>query len=60
MCVCLRVCRPPPTSLPSHSASYRTALREFPGPGCPAEVRLGIAAASFKLGDLATAKAAYK
>eukprot|EP00198_Chlamydomonas_reinhardtii_P002531 XP_001691867.1 Paf1 complex component [Chlamydomonas reinhardtii] len=39
---------------------YRTALREFPGPGCPAEVRLGIAAASFKLGDLATAKAAYK
>ncbi|KAG2448186.1 hypothetical protein HYH02_006771 [Chlamydomonas schloesseri] len=39
-------------------AAYRAALREFPG--CPAEVRLGIAAASFKLGDLVTARAAYK
>ncbi|KAG2487876.1 hypothetical protein HYH03_013459 [Edaphochlamys debaryana] len=39
---------------------YRAALREFHGPACPAEVRLGIAACAFKLGDLATARAAYK
>ncbi|GLC38649.1 hypothetical protein PLESTB_000456300 [Pleodorina starrii] len=39
---------------------YRAALREFPGPGCPAEVRLGIAACAFKLGDLVTARAAYR
>jgi hypothetical protein len=29
-------------------------------PGCPAEVRLGIAACMFKLGDLAGATAAYE
>ncbi|GIL51578.1 hypothetical protein Vafri_7539 [Volvox africanus] len=40
-------------------SSYRAALREFPGSSCPAEVRLGIAACAFKLGDLATARAAY-
>jgi hypothetical protein len=40
--------------------SYRAALREFPGAGCPAEVRLGIAACAFKLGDLATSRAAYQ
>ncbi|EFJ40533.1 hypothetical protein VOLCADRAFT_121713 [Volvox carteri f. nagariensis] len=39
---------------------YRAALRDFPGSGCPAEVRLGIAACAFKLGDLATARAAYR
>jgi RNA polymerase-associated protein CTR9 len=37
---------------------YRRALLEHPG--CPAEVRLGIAACMFKLGDLSGATAAYE
>lgn len=38
--------------------SYCRALREHPG--CPAEVRLGIAACRYRLGDPAGATAAYE
>jgi hypothetical protein len=53
-------CRDPfPRLLCFLSRSYRAALREFPSPACPAEVRLGIGACALKLGDSATAKAAF-
>ncbi|GFR40487.1 hypothetical protein Agub_g1054 [Astrephomene gubernaculifera] len=39
---------------------YRAALREFPGARCPAEVRLGIGACCLRLGELPTARAAYR
>lgn len=41
-----------------HVCSYRTALKEHPN--CPAEVRLGMGATAFKLGDLSLARAAFK
>ena len=38
--------------------SYKTAIRKHPG--CPAEVRLGLAACYARLGQLAQAKKAYE
>lgn len=37
---------------------YRRALRDHPG--CPAEVRVGIAACQLKLGDIVSAQAAFE
>lgn len=40
------------------SCSYQDAIRKHPG--CPAEVRLGLAACHFRLGHLPRAKKAYE
>ena len=42
----------------SHTSRYCRALREHPG--CPPEIRLGIAACNFRLGSFQSAKAAYE
>lgn len=41
-----------------HGHRYKEALRSHPG--CPAEVRLGLAACLFRLGDVVRAGAAYQ
>ena len=43
--------------MPPFVRRYRTALKDHPG--CPPQVRLGIGACHFRLGNFAKARAAY-